>query len=257
MRRLLTMTAAATAAIMLCSCSLPENDDSSETYSESSIGGYEIPAVFTEEDLEVQTTLRYAMFPIENSFETFEDHSGTEPPPEYKVIFEQPGDKDGEHVEKVYKMIYSHYLDSLARFKEELEDYLTGEALKLFEENFAVGEEIDKKTWDYWYDERTLQKSDTLRITVTEGDMLGEDGSLTSFPHIIILENIALVNTEASETVKTLGDCFWTTAHITEKTDDEIRFAYIVDMDGILTERTGILKNEGSWKLSWYMDWLE
>lgn len=255
MRKILT---AAAAALMLCSCSLPENDDSSDTYEESSIGGYEIPAVFSEEDLEVQSTLQNAMLPITDLFEAFSDYTDIKPPPEYKVIFEQPGDKDGEHVENVYKVMYSSsYFNSLARFKEGLEDYLTDEALGLFEKNFAVGEDIDKKSRDYWYNERTDQESDTIRITVTEGDMLGEDGSLTAFPHIITLENITLVNTEASDTVKALKNCFWTTAHITEKTDSEIKFAYIIDTDGILTERTGILKNEDGRKLSWYMDWLE
>lgn len=255
MRKILRITAAAAAALMLCSCSKHENDTDSETYSESSVGGYVIPAEFTEEESEMQITIRYAVSSIRITFESFEDHYGEER--EYKIIFEQPADKDGEHAEKIYKAEYGSYLAPLAVYKTILNDYLTDEALKLFEENFAVGKEIDNKSWDYWHDEIIEQKSDTIRITVTEGDMLGEDGSLTAFPHIITLENITLVNTEASDTVKALKNCFWTTAHITEKTDNKIKFAYIIDTDGILTERTGILKNEDGWKLSWYMDWLE
>ena len=254
MRKLLTMTAASAEALMLCSCSLMKYDDSSDTSDEASTGGYIIPAEFTEDDLEVQTTLKYATIEIT---EIFSSYRGTlNGYPEYKVIFEQPGDKDGEHAEKIYRM--SFVSKTLVFCRTRLRDFLTDEALGMLEENFAAGEEIDKKAWNYWYDEKINQKSDTLRITVTEGDMLGGDGSLKAFPHMIRIDgNTTLCSAEAAQAAEVLNDCFWTTAHITEKTDDKIRFAYIIDVDGTLTERTGILKNENGWKLSWYMDWLE
>lgn len=259
MRKLLTMNAVAAAALMLCSCSLMRYDNSGES---SSIGGYEIPPEFTEEEREMQKTINQVTYPITSVFGAFGGYyEDTGEPSGCKVFFEQPGDKDGEFVEKTYKITYSPSSSSLEDFKNELKDSLTSGALEKFAENFAFGEEVEKKSWEYWYNEFKENDNhpdiDTIAVTVTEGNMLKEDGTLTAFPHMIKLENLALYDEEAFKTVKALDDCFWKTAHITEKTDDTIKFAYIVETEGILTERTGILKNEDGWKLSWYMDWLE
>lgn len=257
MRKILKITAAIAAALTLCSCSFLYNDESSDSEEESPIGGYIVPAEFTEEELEMQKTINQVTYPITYVFDGYYVDAGE--PSGCKVIFEQPGDKDGEFAEKIYKITYSPSPSSLEDFKNELKDSLTSGALEKFAENFALGEEVEKKSWEYWSDKFNNDHPDidTIAVTVTEGNMLKEDGTLTAFPHMIKLENLALYDEETFQAVKALDDCFWKTAHIIEKTNDTIKFAYIVETDGILTERTGILKNEDGWKLSWYMDWLE
>ncbi len=241
MRKFLIIAAAAAAALMLCSCSLLKYGDSSE---ESRTDGYEIPVGFTEEEMEIQTMLEEAAKRITTAFCCSEYAlSGY---PEYKVVFIQPGDENGVHAEKLYKLSYSDYRD-LDDFTSELKEYfLTDESLEMLAENFAVAEKVDREDPDYDFF--------TIYLTVTEGDMLDENGALTDFPHLIICDTDTLCSVEASEAVDALNRSFWSTAHITEKTDDKIKFAYIVENDGILTERTGILKGQ---KLSWYLDWLE
>lgn len=249
MRKILKITAAILAALTLCSCSLLYYDESSDSEEESSIGGYIVPAEFTEDELEIQAVLEEAADSITYMFAASENAlNGYH---EYKVIFEQPGDKDGIHAEKTYRMDLSGYPNTLAGFRNELGYYLTSEAVEMFSESFAVGKEID----NYWLN--SDPNNDTLAVTVTEGSVLDESGSLTAFPHLIMLETFALYRADFSEAAEALNSSFWTTAHITEKTDDTIKFAYIVENDGILTEQTGILKNEDGWKLSWYMDWLK
>jgi len=227
---------------MLCSCSLLKYGDSSE---ESRTDYYEIPVGFTEEEREIQTMLEEAAKRITTAFCCSEYAlSGY---PEYKVVFIQPSDENGVHAEKIYRSSYSYYRD-LDDFTRELKEYfLTDESLEMLAENFAVAEEVVRK--DPEYDDFTIH------LTVTEGDMLDENGALTRLPDMISCSgNHFLCSVEASEAVDALNRSFWSTAHITEKTDDKIKFAYIVENDGILTERTGILKGQ---KLSWYLDWLE
>ncbi len=229
MRKLLTVITAAAAALMLCSCSLLRYDSSEENSQE----GYIIPAEFTEDDLYIQGLLDEATNLITDLYSVYGN--------EVMVEFARR-DTDG-YDQKTYMSSHLFGQKKLDNERRELKKYFTGEAIELFEKNYAVAYK-DGFTWQY---------DGTRSFTVTAGSMFDENGSLKAFPHLMNVDGELLCGLEEAKAADALNDCFWSTAHVTDKTDDEIRFAYIVETDGTLTERTGILKNEDGWKLSWYM----
>lgn len=208
--------------------------------------GIIIPTEFTEEDKELQQILNdinddalevcraFGFYSQSPSFDDTKNKYFLFPQMEKPITFQF----DKYHY-------YSDFTFPIEYLLIQIESSFTADAAARLTNDFDIGKGV-------------IIGDDELDLTVeiTEGGEFDENGYLTKPPFIIEIEGGPVyLNTFGSLVGRDLSG-YWSTAKVISKTDSEIVFSYIRDIDGELCESKGRLLNENGWKFSWCGNWI-
>lgn len=212
---------------------------------DSSYNGIVIPTEFTDDDRELQNLL----YLIDDTAEELNGHffhSNRSATYSVNVIFPQLKKPITFQFDKYYYMqSFSIGGRSLTDFRKRLCETFTVEAVGEYMKLIAVAEKAEDVQYDC-----------DLAVNIVEGGIFDEDGYLTELPRIFELDEM-LYETRSFDSSEQTFSGYWSTAKVVSKTDDEIIFTYIRDINGELVQETGRMLNEDDWwKFSWCGGWI-
>lgn len=208
--------------------------------------GIIIPNEFTKDDKELQQILNdinndaleickaFGYYSQSPSFDDAENKNFLFPQMEKPITFQF----DKFHY-------YSGFIFPIDYLLKQIENSFTAEAAACLTNDFDIGKGV-------------IIDADELDLTVriTEGGEFDENGYLTKPPFIIEIEDGPVYLNSFGGVVGRDLSGYWSTAKVISKTDGEIIFSYIREINGELSESKGRLLNENGWKFSWCGDWI-